>query len=61
MEEGGNLSLERIRAFLEASGEVCFQAQNREELYGWVNQLLRQQNYGQLRGCLIRFTRMQVD
>src|SRR3984893_17583398 len=52
MEDGEKLSLEQIRAFLEASGEVCFQAHNRGELYGWVQQTLRWQGYGGLkRGC----------
>src|SRR5512137_2472961 len=48
MEESKELSLEQIRAFLEASGEVRFQAQDRAELYGWVNQTLRQQDYSRL-------------
>jgi len=39
------LSLEQIQAFLEGSGEVGFKGQNREEVYGWVNQTLRQQRY----------------
>ena len=42
-------SLEQMRAFLEASGEVRFQAQDRKELYEWVNQTLRQQDYGHLK------------
>jgi transposase InsO family protein len=49
MEDGERQSLEQIRAFLEASGEVCFQAHNREELYGWVNQTLQRQDYGNLK------------
>src|SRR3984893_4039512 len=49
MEDGEKLSLEQIRAFLEASGEVCFQAHNRGELYGWVQQTLRWQGYGGLK------------
>jgi len=48
MEDGEKLSLEQIRAFLEASEEVRFQAQDRGELYGWVERTLRQQNYAQL-------------
>jgi transposase InsO family protein len=48
MEESEKLSLEQIQAFLEASGEVHFQAQDRAELYGWVNQTLRQQDYSRL-------------
>jgi hypothetical protein len=39
------LSLEQIQAFLDGSGEVGFKGQNREEVYGWVNQTLRQQRY----------------
>jgi transposase InsO family protein len=49
MEESEKLSLEQIRAFLEGSGEVYFQAQNREGLYEWVNRTLRQQNYSELK------------
>jgi transposase InsO family protein len=39
------LSLEQIQAFLESSGEVGFGGQKRKEVYGWVNQTLRQQGY----------------
>ena len=42
------LRLDEIQAFLRASEEHCFEGQNREEIYGWVNQTLRQQNYGEL-------------
>jgi transposase InsO family protein len=49
MEDGGRLSLEEIRAFLELSGEVSFQAQDRAELYEWVDRTLRQQDYGRLK------------
>jgi len=49
MEDGENLSPERMRAFLEGSDEVHFQAQDKQELYGWVNQTLRQQDYGRLK------------
>lgn len=42
------MSLEEIRAFLKASDELGFEAQNREEVYGWVNQILRQQRYQDL-------------
>lgn len=48
MEESEKLSLEQMRAFLEASGEVRFRAHDRRELYGWVDQTLRQQDYSQL-------------
>jgi len=49
MEDGEKLSLEQIRALLEASEEVCFQAQHRGEVYGWVNRTLVQHDYGGLR------------
>jgi len=39
------MSLKQIQAFLEGSGEVGFRGQKREEVYGWVNQTLRQQRY----------------
>jgi hypothetical protein len=43
------LSLEHVQAFLDGSGEVGFKGQNREEVYGWVNQTLRQQRYEELK------------
>ena len=43
------LSLEQIQAFLKGSGEVGFKGQNREEVYGWVNQTLRVQRYEELK------------
>ena len=43
------MSLEQIRAFLEASDEIGFRGRNREEVYGWVNQTLRQQGYQELK------------
>ena len=45
MEDGERLSLEQIRAFLEASEEVRFQARDRGELYAWVDRTLRQHDY----------------
>jgi transposase InsO family protein len=49
MEDGGKMSLEKIRAFLEASAEVVFEARDRGELYEWVQQTLRGQDYGRLK------------
>ena len=53
------LSLDQIRAFLAASEEVQFSGRNREEVYRWVEQTLRQQNYGELgrdgRGLVRRY------
>lgn len=48
MHSGQGLSLEEIRAFLRASDELGFEAQNRDEVYGWVNLILRQQRYQDL-------------
>jgi transposase InsO family protein len=49
MDDGKRLSLEQIQSFLDGSEEVRFQAQGRRGLYGWVNQILRQQDYGRLK------------
>jgi hypothetical protein len=43
MQAGEKLSLEQIRAFLEASQGAGFKGRNREEVHGWVNQTLRSQ------------------
>ena len=43
------MSLEQIRAFLEASDEVQFEGRHREEVYSWVEQILRQQDYLKLK------------
>jgi len=48
MEDSDTLSLEQIRAFLEASQEVGFLARDRAELYGWVERTLRHHDYGKL-------------
>jgi transposase InsO family protein len=49
MQAGERLSLEQIQAFLEASDEVQFEGRNREEVYSWVEQTLRQQDYPKLK------------
>ena len=53
------MSLEQIRAFLEGSEEVGFQCRDREQVYSWVNQTLRQQRYQDLqrssRGLVRRY------
>jgi hypothetical protein len=46
---GEKLNLEQIRAFLDATHEFGFQGRNREEIYGWVNQTLREQKYDELK------------
>ena len=59
MDTGQGLSLEQIRAFLEASDEVAFEGRNREEVYGWVNRVLEEHKYDELgrgeRGLLRRY------
>ncbi len=37
----------QIEAFLKASEAIWFEGENREQVYGWVEQLLRQQHYQQ--------------
>lgn len=49
MKAADQLSLEQIQAFLESSDEVAFEGRNREEVYGWVNETLRQQRYQELK------------
>jgi len=59
MEESDKLSLEQIRAFLEGSQEVGFQALNRAELYDWVQRTLGHHDYPKLaraaKGLVRRF------
>lgn len=45
MQNGERLSLEQIRAFLEAAEEVHFEAANRGEVYGWISRTLCGQEY----------------
>jgi transposase InsO family protein len=53
------LSLEQIENFLLAAKEVRFEASQREEVYGWVERLLCQQEYARqgrrARGLLRRY------
>ena len=49
MQAGESMSLAQIQAFLESSDEVEFKAGNKEDLYEWVNQTLRQLDYGKLK------------
>jgi transposase InsO family protein len=59
MQDGEKLSLEQIRAFLEASEEVHFEGKRRREVYDWITRLLRQQGYRAqgkvVRGLLRRY------
>lgn len=45
MKNGERLSLEQIRAWLEASDSLRFEAASRAEVYDWVSQTLCQQEY----------------
>jgi transposase InsO family protein len=57
--EAEKLSLDQIEAFLKASEEIRFQGETREQVYHWIEQLLRQQQYDQqgrkARGLLRRY------
>jgi len=43
--EAEKLSLDQIEAFLNASEEIRFEGENRQQVYGWVEQVLRLQQY----------------
>jgi hypothetical protein len=45
VKNGERLSLEQIRAFLEATDEVEFEAANRPEVYAWISRTLCEQEY----------------
>jgi hypothetical protein len=49
MQAGDRLSLEQMQAFLEASDGMGFEGRNREEVYGWVDQTLRQIGFESLK------------
>lgn len=60
MQAAEKVSLEQMRAFLEASeAVVSFEGQKREEVYAWVNTTLRQHDYERLgrarKGLLRRY------
>ena len=45
MRNGERLSLEQIRVFLEASDGLEMAGAEREEVYGWITQMLCEQEY----------------
>ena len=47
MHEAEKLSLEAIGRFVEASEEIRFTSQGRQQVYGWVEQVLVEQEYAQ--------------
>jgi transposase InsO family protein len=59
VQTGQKLSLEQIRALLEASGEVAFEACDRRQVYAWVERTLREQKWHELqrasRGLVRRY------
>jgi len=59
MKGGERLSLEQIRAFVEASQEVGFEAARAQELYEWTKRTLCEQEYANLdragKGLLKRY------
>jgi transposase InsO family protein len=59
MDDAEKLSMEAIGRFVTASEAIRFEASDRQQLYGWVEQVLAGQQYGQLgkaaRGLLRRY------
>src|SRR5436190_4233362 len=49
MQAGEKLTLEQIQAFLDATNEFGFQGPDRKEIYEWVGQMLREQQYERLK------------
>jgi hypothetical protein len=47
MDEREKLSLEAIDRFVAAREEIRFESENRQQLYGWVERVLVQQQYAQ--------------
>ena len=45
MHEAEKLNLEQIEAFLKASEGIRFEGESRQQVYSWVEQVLRQQQY----------------
>jgi transposase InsO family protein len=45
MQGGEKLSLEQIRALMDASQEVRFEGSTREEVYGWMERMLSEHGY----------------
>ena len=59
MQEAERLSLEEIRRFVEASEGIRFAGEKREQVYGWIERVLCQQEYAKqgkvARGLLRRY------
>ena len=48
MQTAQKVSLEQIRAFLRDENEVQFEAQDKEQVYDWVERTLREQGWNGL-------------
>jgi hypothetical protein len=46
VQQAEKLSLDQIRRFLEASEEVQYAGEKREEIYGWISETLQIHSYG---------------
>jgi hypothetical protein len=59
MDDAEKLSLEAIGQFVTASEDIRFEAQDRQQRYGWVKEVLIGQGYAQLgkaaRGLVRRY------
>jgi transposase InsO family protein len=59
MDDAEKLSLDAIGRLVEASQEIHFESENRQQIYGWVERVLVQQQYAQqgkaARGLVRRF------
>jgi len=59
MHKAEKLSLEAMGRFVEASEEIRFESEDRQQLYGWVERVLVEQEYAQqgkaARGLLRRY------
>ena len=59
MHEAEKLNLEQMEAFLKASEGIRFEGESRQQVYHWIEQVLRQQQYAQqgraARGLLRRY------
>ena len=60
MHEAEKLSLEQIAAFLQASEEIRFKAQSREQVYHWIEQLGAADKAVNLVGCKSPYHQLPV-
>ena len=53
VQEAEKLSLEEIRRFVEASEAIQFAGEKREQVYGWIERVLCQQQYARQGGAKV--------